>query len=162
MWLKLTRKSTNCLGREMSMNQSRIWFSPITRKGRREVTGFTPATFQQANFVASRSFPLRRCFTFAVPGGGQLSIFHNRKLNGDVDQIEVQQTTEYEHIQVKTRSSPQWRPPHYVLNLWSPIYDISVWGTCGDREWAHSVARPCIPICSPLTNMVYLLPFRVI
>ena len=62
-----------------------------------------------------------------------------------------------------TRSSPQWRPgrsttPHDVLNLWSPIYDLSVFGMWGSG-WAHSVSRPCIPISSPLTHMVYLLPF---
>ena len=32
-----------------------------------------------------------------------------------------------------TRSSPQWSSarsttPHDVLNMWSPIYDSSVWG----------------------------------
>ena len=63
----------------------------------------------------------------------------------------------------KTRSSPQWwsgrsTTSHDVLNLWSPIYDPSVWGTWGSG-WPHSVARPCIPVSSPLAHMAYLLPF---
>ena len=63
----------------------------------------------------------------------------------------------------KTRSSPQWgsgrsTTRHNALNLWSPIYDPSVWGTCRSG-WAHSVARLCIPNSSPLTHMVYFLPF---
>ena len=62
----------------------------------------------------------------------------------------------------RTRSSPQWwsgrsTTPHDVLNLWSPIYDPSVWGTWGSG-WAHSVVRPCIPISSLLIHMAYLLP----
>ena len=32
-------------------------------------------------------------------------------------------------------------------------------GTCGGREWANLIARPWVPISSPLTCMVYLLPF---
>ena len=32
-------------------------------------------------------------------------------------------------------------------------------GGCGGRGWAHSIARPWIPIISLLTHMVYLLPF---
>ena len=59
----------------------------------------------------------------------------------------------------KTRSSQWWSgrttTPHNVLNLWSPIYDPSVCGSWG-LEWAHSVARPCIPISFPLRYMVYL------
>ena len=36
-----------------------------------------------------------------------------------------------------------------VLNLWSPMYDLSVWDTWGSG-WAHSVARPWIPISMTL------------
>ena len=62
-----------------------------------------------------------------------------------------------------TRSSPQcWSGrstiPHDVLNLWSSIYDPSVWGTWGSG-WTHSEARLWVPISSPLTHMVYLFPF---
>ena len=48
--------------------------------------------------------------------------------------------------------------PHDVLNLWSPICDPSVW-VRGSRGWAHSIARPWVPTSSPLTHMVYHLPF---
>ena len=34
--------------------------------------------------------------------------------------------------------------PHNVLNLWSPIYDPSAWGT-----WALECPSICIPITSP-------------
>ena len=59
-----------------------------------------------------------------------------------------------------TRSSPQWwsgrsTTPREVLNLWSPIYGPSVWGTWRSG-WTHLVARTCIPISSLLTHMVYL------
>ena len=43
------------------------------------------------------------------------------------------------------RSSPQWwsgrsTTPHDMINLWSPNYDPSIWGTWG-TGWAHLVAR---------------------
>ena len=43
----------------------------------------------------------------------------------------------------------------HVLNLWLPIYDPSVWDTWGSGR-AHLVVRPCIPISSLLTHMVYI------
>ena len=48
--------------------------------------------------------------------------------------------------------------PHDVVNLWSLICHPSVLGMWGRRR-AHSVAPAWIPISSPLTQMVYLLPF---
>ena len=43
--------------------------------------------------------------------------------------------------------------PHDVLNLWSMFV------VRGGQGWAHSVARPWVPITSSLTHMVYLVPF---
>ena len=64
-----------------------------------------------------------------------------------------------------TSSSSQWwsrhsTTPHNMLNLWllMLIYDPSVWGT-RRSGWANSVASPWVPISSPLTHMVHLLPF---
>ena len=90
------------------------------------------------------------------------------------------------HYYLKTRSSHWWlgcsTTAHIVLNLRSLIWGIiecallilsstsnrlaETWkedfstpglGVRG-REWAHSIVRPWVPISSPLTHLVYLLP----
>ena len=69
------------------------------------------------------------------------------KTNEDMTAMRNEASEKHQTIEI-TRSSPQWwsgrlTTPHDVLNLWSPIYDPSVWDTWGSG-WAHSVARPCI------------------
>ena len=41
------------------------------------------------------------------------------------------------------------------------LFDPPVWGVRRevDRGWAHSIAHPWVPISSPLTHIVYLVPF---
>ena len=47
-----------------------------------------------------------------------------------------------------------------MLNLWcGRQFATPRFGVRGDRRWADSVARPLISISSPLTHMIYLLPF---
>ena len=48
--------------------------------------------------------------------------------------------------------------PHMTCSICGRWFTTPVWGTWG-LGWAHSVARPCIPIGSPLIHMIYLLPF---
>ena len=69
----------------------------------------------------------------------------------------------FNQAQKKTRSSPRWWSGcstirHDVLNLWSPICDPLVWGTWGPGM-SSFVIRPWVLFSSPLTNMVYLLPY---
>ena len=84
---------------------------------------------------------------------GWLSFSFHKKNQSSRKQSGAQLATEKKVI-TTIMIRPAARRPR-VLNLRSPIYDHSVWGTW----WAHSVARPCTRISSLLTHMVYLKPF---
>ena len=47
--------------------------------------------------------------------------------------------------------------PHIMWSICGRRFTTPLFGARWDRGRAHSVARPRVPICSPLTHMVYLL-----
>ena len=47
-------------------------------------------------------------------------------------------------------------------DLWGTITFLEGYGGHGGRGWAHSIARTWVPVSSPLTHMVYLLPFLIL
>ena len=52
------------------------------------------------------------------------------------------------------------RRPYMTCSICGHRFATHRFGVRGGREWAHSAARPLVPISSPLTlHMVYLLKF---
>ena len=105
--------------------------------------------------------------------GAELAILYERSLTGGVDVARLLNSQDILTIESQLDNlifSPKaFANGHGWLNCGSSIwiawvhsYMLSVyvigtvWG-CGDRLW-DLVARPWVPISSPLTHVVYLLP----